>query len=93
VIKALKPNPRPAYSWPRIQVRLHPDTIELLKVYAMLCEVKGTAVIRTLIKSHLARVFGRGVGVGEALERVKSLDPQSTQELIMRIKGEFEALL
>lgn len=67
--------------------------LELLKVYSTLCEVPATSIVRTLIKAHLARVFGRGVSVQDALERVKSLDPQLSQELVVKIKGEFENLL
>lgn len=76
-----------------MQVRIPPDMLELLKAYSVLVEIKPGGVVRSLIRAHLRGTFGRGVSLDDALTRINSLDPQSRQSLVVKIKEEFEGLL
>jgi hypothetical protein len=85
---------KPAWTWEREQVRLPPDTRELLGVYTRLVGVRSKSVVlRTLLTHHLRSVFGRGVDFATAIERIESLDEEARTQLVVGVKESFEELL
>ncbi len=76
--------------WPKFEIRIEPNMLALLELYADCVGITRQAVVRAWARTVLAEAFGHGRNVSDVKALLEGLSPEARQDAIIAIRVSFE---